>query len=37
MDEPYGVRLFYEYLECVGYDVSFYDKLVAARDELEGI
>jgi len=29
------MRLYYEYLQCVGYDHDFYKKLVAKKLELE--
>jgi hypothetical protein len=29
------MRLFYEYLQCVGYDHEFYEKLVSKKLELE--
>ena len=31
MDEEKGLRLWWEYLECVGFDEEFYDKLVALK------
>ncbi|KAE9363549.1 hypothetical protein N431DRAFT_520798 [Stipitochalara longipes BDJ] len=34
-DTAPSVRLFYEYLQCVGYDHDFYGKLVAKKLELE--
>jgi len=29
------MRLYYEYLQCVGYDLGFYERLVAKKLELE--
>jgi hypothetical protein len=33
MDEEKGLRLWWEYLECVGFDDSFYQKLVSLKSQ----
>lgn len=37
MDEEKGLRLWWEYLECVGFDIQFYEKLVALNKKAQRV
>lgn len=37
MDEEKGLRLWWEYLECVGFDGEFYGKLVDLKKQKKGV